>query len=329
MSKIKVYIDAACDILYSSYYIKGFEQLNCKVVFTSKFFGSFKTNNHFLPIVIQNQTKLKKVIIDFGDGEGIDNDAYNWCDYYCKINIKFGDLLTNKKLVSIGPSFGIKLGGFFYTSFLATINYFKARIRVPNLKFFFSNYKATLNRLSIEKYQPEKTNKDYAFFVASIWKNELETNTFRMNFIKACKIIFKNKFEGGFAPRSKGDNLGFDEFVIDSRITLQEYLKNIKSSYFVFNTPAVLKCHGWKLAEYLALGKVIISNEISRELPSKLIDKENIIITDGSEQDIVDKMKYLLENDELYFAISEKSREYYDNFLSPKAVCDFIIKYNV
>ena len=35
---MKVYIDAACDILYSSYYVQGFKELNCKVVFTSKYF---------------------------------------------------------------------------------------------------------------------------------------------------------------------------------------------------------------------------------------------------------------------------------------------------
>ena len=91
-----------------------------------------------------------------------------------------------------------------------------------------------------------------------------------------------------------GDNLGFDEFIINSRVSLREYIKKIKDSLVVFNTPAVLHCHGWKLAEYLALGKVIISTPISRELPEVLIDRRHLLITDGTQNDIEQKINEII-----------------------------------
>lgn len=322
---MKVYIDAACDILYSSYYVQGFKELNCKVVFTSKYFKIFKLNNQFVPIVIRKNNHLYKIIIDFGDGSGIEKSAYEWSDKYFKINCKFGDSYQFDKLISIGPSFGVNPYNRSQIAFFAIFNFVKARKRIIDLRRFFSNYRALTKRLSYDCYTVEKSRMDYIYFTASIWKNEKETNNFRLNFIKSCKAIFDNNFEGGFAPRSNGDNLGFDEFIINSRVSLSEYIKKIKDSLVVFNTPAVLHCHGWKLAEYLALGKVIISTPISRELPEVLIDRRHLLITDGTQNDIEQKINEIISNQTLYNEISSESRKYFDKYLSPKSVCQIII----
>ena len=98
-------------------------------------------------------------------------------------------------------------------------------------------------------------------------------------------------------------------------ISIKDYLKKIKESVVVFNTPAVLKCHGWKLAEYLALGKVIISTPISRELPDSLIDYKHLLLTDGSEEDIEKKVIEIISNPELAKELSSQSKEYFDNHL--------------
>lgn len=321
---MKIYIDAACDVLYASYYIKGFEELKYKIEYNSAYFHMFETNNQFLPIVIQSELSFRKVIIDFGDGTQIDEKAYNWSDVYYKINIQYGDLLKFRKLTSIGPSFGVKFDSNFKLLYLSITNYIKAKNRIPNVKLFFSNYKALMKRLYIEDYNGGESKKEYVFFISSIWKNEVITNNFRLNFIKSCIAIFKNDFEGGFAPRSNGDNFGYDAYVTNSRITLKEYLKNIKKSFVVFNTPAVLHCHGWKMAEYFALGKVIISTSISRELPVKLINNKHFLETDGTQENIQNIINKLLNDEKLYDAISKESKSYYEKFLSPKAVCTFI-----
>jgi hypothetical protein len=62
-------------------------------------------------------------------------------------------------------------------------------------------------------------------------------------------------FEGGFAPRKDKTHFGFDAIVVKKRYDFETYIDKIKQSDLVFNTPAVVNCHGWKLAEFLAMGK--------------------------------------------------------------------------
>lgn len=322
---MRIYVDPACDILYSSYYLFGFKELEFEVIFTSKYFDLFELNNQFLPIVVEKNNQFFRVIIDYGDGANIDQIAYGWSDRYFKINCKYGDLSEFGKLICIGPSFGINIYTKHQLFILGISNFIKARKRIHNVKRFFSNYKALLGRLSYNYYTIKKPRTNYIYFMASIWKNEKETNNFRLNFIKACQAIKGVDFEGGFAPRSNGDNLGYDNFVTNSRISLKEYVNKIKDSEVVFNTPAVLHCHGWKLAEFLALGKVIISTPISRALPEDLVDKKNLLVTDGTQYDIELKIKEIISNPVLSDELSFQARKYFDTYLSPKSVCQIIV----
>lgn len=322
---MKVFVDPACDILYTSYYLYGFKEIGLDVKFSSRFFDIFQFNYQYTPIVVEIDNKFYKIIIDYGDGADIDEKAYNWSDKYFKINCKFDDLTRFEKLQSIGPSFGINIYNWSQLFFYALLNFFKAKNRISNVKYFFSNYKALLKRLPYNRYVVEKPKDNYVFFTASIWKNEQETNFFRLNFIKSCQSLKNLTFEGGFAPRSNGDNLGFDDFVINSRISLNDYLNKLKQSIVVFNTPAVSNCHGWKLAEYLALGKVIISTPISRELPERLIVNKHYLLTDGSVEDITKNIIEVLSNSNLAKELSRESRNYFDKNLSPKATCQLII----
>ncbi len=74
----------------------------------------------------------------------------------------------------------------------------------------------------------------------------------------------------------------FVDFTMASRIPFTEYMTKLKSSLVIFNTPAVFGCHGWKLAEFRALGKAIISTPLTRELPSPLEHGTHVHFVDGS-----------------------------------------------
>ena len=59
-------------------------------------------------------------------------------------------------------------------------------------------------------------------------------------------------------------------------VCMTEWMHKTKMSEVVFNTPAFWECHGWKLGEYLALGKAIISTPLSNDLPYPLEHGKNI-----------------------------------------------------
>lgn len=318
---MKVYIDSACDIHYSSFYIKGLEQCfgRNNLHFKNKPFNELKFNNHFFAFIIKENSIETRIIIDYADSSMIDKIASEWSDIYCKINIDESKNYNTNKLVSIGPSFGINIYTPTRTLFLALMNFLKSRKRIHSLRRFFSNYKAQLKRPKINDYYPCAEQDDYIYFAGSLWKKELKTNTFRANFIKAC-LIKNIKFEGGFAPRTKNDIHGYQDLTMKVRDTMKSFLKKTKKSIVAFNTPAVLDCHGWKLAEYLCYGKAIISTDLSRKLPSKLIDQKHILITDGSQKDIETKLEILINDKKLRSILKENARTYFENELSPEKV---------
>ncbi|SFU18117.1 hypothetical protein SAMN04489724_4769 [Algoriphagus locisalis] len=325
---MKVYIDPSSDILYSSYYIKGIEELFGKknIKFSNNYFRDFKHNNHFFALVLKSKDAERKIIIDFADSEEVDIIALNWADTYAKINKSDIAYPSPEKIIAIGPSFGIHIYSFFKTGYMAISNYLKASSRIPNKRRFFSDYKAQLNRMSIDEYYPNKNVNNYVFFASSLWKKEKKTNDFRANFIKACIENPDIEFDGGFAPRPRKDVPGYDEITVTTRYSITEYLGNMKKSSIAFNTPAVLDCHGWKLGEFLCFGKAIISTPLSRKLPKALQDRKHLLFTDGSQDDIQEKIKNIIVNPELLTELKNNARKYYEEELSPKKVIERITK---
>ncbi|NLP59436.1 glycosyltransferase [Lutibacter sp. B1] len=322
---MKIYIDSGCDIHYSSFYIKGLEQIfgSKNLYFKNKPFSDFKFNNHFFAFIIKDNLINRRIIIDYADSSLIDSKALTWSDFYCKINIDENIQYNTTKLVSIGPSFGIKIYSPSKTLFLAILNFIKSRKRIDNIKRFFSNYKAQLYRPKINDYYPNYEQDNYIFFAGSLWKKEIKTNKYRANFIKAC-LTKRINFEGGFAPRTKNDIKGFEDLTMKSRETMESFMRKTKKSIIAFNTPAVLDCHGWKLAEFLCFGKAIISTDLSRQLPSELVDKKHIILTNGTQEDIEEKIETLITDKKLRSILKENSRKYFEQELSPDKVIEKI-----
>lgn len=322
---MKVYIDASSDIQYASYYIYGLYEVFGKqnVRFSSRYFKSFKHDNHFFAFVITKGTSQKKVIVDFTDDSSIDSTALQWADVYGKINLEISKTPHNK-IVSIGPSFGIRIYSLVETIWFAFSNLLKSYSRIPNKRKFLSNYKAQFKRPKLSDYSLKPPKKNYIFFMASLWKKESETNKFRANFIKSCKANTNIEFEGGFAPRTKKDIEGFEDLTTEARIDMMTYLENIKASLLVFNTPAVASCHGWKLAEYLCLGKAIISTPLTRQLPKQLESGLDVIYTTGTIEDLTETVNKIFTQPLLRQELELRAYAYYNMFLAPKKVIELL-----
>jgi len=318
---MKVLIDSSCDIQYSSFYIYGLYQVYGRknVTFSSQYFKKFKHNNHFFAFVVIDGKNTKKVIIDYTDSSKIVSEALQWCDVYGKINLDKSKEHINK-IIAIGPSFGIQIYSFIETIWVVFTNFLRAYKRIPNKKKFLSDYKAQYKRPKFSDYSSERTKANYVFFMASLWKQENTVNNYRANFIKSCRANKRIEFEGGFAPRTKNDIEGFEGLTSNSRMPMNDYLIKLKQSVIAFNTTAVKKCHGWKLAEYLCLGKAIISTPLTRVLPDALKDQVQLLFTDGSIEDITNKVNEVVFNTKLRQQLELNSKTYFEHYLAPKQI---------
>lgn len=313
-----VYVYALCDVFYDSFYLKGIKEVYKSYKFNVNKFPKFKQDT-FAAILIEKGFE-KKIIIDSNDGTKYNLEALEWCDVYGKVNYNSKDIPSEfkHKIIPIGPSFGIKIWNLFETLFLAAFNTIRFYKSINNKRTFVANYWRQYNRLRLKCYESKKSKHNYVFFTSSIWKNESKTNELRAAFIKACASNDKIQFEGGFAPRNDGNNLGFDAIVIPERYQFKNYLEKLKQSSFVFNTPAVLLCHGWKLAEYLALGKAIISTEHSNKLPVELEDYKHVLYANKDNLD--EKINLILDNKLMKQELEINSKDYFNKILSPSVV---------
>lgn len=322
--KTTVIIYGLCNVYYDSFYIEALKNKYSKVFFSTDKFPEF-IQNTFAYILIENQNETK-VIIDSRDTSEIYQEGLLWSDKYGKINYNTNTSNSDsKKIIPIGPSFGIQTWGFCQTLFLAVRNSIKFRNKITNRKDYIANYWRQYRRLPLSSYHFKNSDNNYVFFMSSIWKKEKKTNLFRSVFIRECLICPEIKFDGGFAPRKDKNNLGFDDILYPNRIALKEYITKTHNSAFVFNTPAVLECHGWKLGEFLALGKAIISTQHINSLPAPLEDNFHILYA-NDEMDIKVKINTLISDLDLKRQLEINSRKYFDENLHPKIIIEKLVK---
>jgi hypothetical protein len=159
---MKVIIDSRCRILYASFYIKGLYYLyGAKhVSFSLKYFKHLHLrescySHYFAFVLIENKKVTRKIVIDYWDKSNISDEAYGWCDVYAKINFDKAHTSTEyyAKILSIPPSFGIKLWDKKTTLFYAINNLMKSFFCLPvEIRKFLGCYKILVHRPRIEEY---------------------------------------------------------------------------------------------------------------------------------------------------------------------------------
>jgi glycosyltransferase involved in cell wall biosynthesis len=197
-----------------------------------------------------------------------------------------------------------------------------------DFKNFMSGYLGR-NRLPIEHYEPfGDLVENYFFFISTLWthKNCVEhTNPWRHLYMTIIRDELKEMiFEGGFFSTSYNEETEkYSSFVLNDRIPISDYLKKTRMSAAVFNTPAVHMCHGWKLAEYMALGKAIISTPIINATPAELVHGVHLHIIE-SRDEMKEAILLINNNTEYRKKLEQGAYNYYKSYLSPEACINII-----
>lgn len=340
---MRVYIDSRSVINYASYYIQGlYDYYGRKNVrFSSKYFSDLDDmgiNIILAFVTVSDNKEIKRYIVDARDLSDVIEGAYRWTDVYAKINVNsltFPELDT--KGVNITPSFAIRIWNPLDLILNLCSNFVKARIYKnrfsPNIhiqpKAWIKNYLSLLKRQRLSDYlkkTDKRENENYVFFISTLWNNATELNLYRQKYTLACVENKNIEFAGGFftknsidVPQDIPENLMFRRYYSN-----KDYLENMKKSIFVFNTPAVHDCHGWKLGEFLCLGKAIISTPLKNNLPYPLIDGANIYFV-KNEKDIEDAINRLVIDKSLRYKLEENAQRYFQQYASPIKVIEQIL----
>lgn len=314
------------------YDIKPFRSLSCRTV---------DEYSMGCPMIFCLEDMSRKVFIDTDDRNVIREDCYAWADLYAKINVEKDDLKRYNKLFAIGPGFGIKelnvlrLLSLFLQNMLRSRRETAVPINIYLRDYFYPIFK----RETYSLYESEEvTNEEYVFHASTLWygsKADSTTNKYRGDFLICCKNL-GIKIDGGLyyidnpvVLKEYPDYVKYlqlyKDFLITRRISMKEYIKKTKRSFVVFNTPSVGGCHGWKLAEYLCMGKAIISTPLTREMPGcGLVHGENIHIVNSNEE-LHDAIKKIQNNPDYRRKLEKGAKLYFEEYLSPTSVVQRIL----
>lgn len=326
--KVKVIIDKKCDIVYASFYILGLRDLyGAKNVRFEDFALNANTCDN-LCFVIQKENQEKRYAISLSDGYQVNEKVYTWSDVYGSVNANFSKTPQefHDKLVPLCPSFGIRIWNMPQTVFHAMKNVSGTKF---SMRKFFGKYKRQLDRKTYEDYlSPCLLSRDdnYIFFLSTLWyndewnRNDEGVNARRARFIRASREVEEVVFEGGLV--SQGKDRSSEELFCDclcDGVPLKDWLDKTKQSALVFNTPAFWGCHGWKLGEYLAMGKCIVSTRLSNDLPKALEHGNNIHFVEDNQEAIREAVHYIIKNPNYRMKLEQGARAYWEKYGSPVA----------
>lgn len=315
--------------LYHGYYLQGVLEIfgPKSFRFTRRGFPEFREcglSFRWLP-------EGRRFYIDASDWDGYDETALEWADVYAKVNVNENRTpgRHTSRVLTIGPSFGVRFPNgccllLKRLQFFATRGGMSGRKKCRRIK---EDRRRALHRPSISVYAVGDVEPDYIFHLSSVWAPEDPCNGARIKFIMAASSFPGIRFEGGFAPPARKDAAECDPYVIRRALPISEYLEKTKRSVVVFNTPSVLNCHGWKLPEYLALGKAIISTPLSRTLPAPLVHKKHLHIVEGDVRDLREAISKIRDDPSYRKHLEENARRYFLDWLHPKRVIEKILAF--
>jgi glycosyltransferase involved in cell wall biosynthesis len=309
---------------YYNYYLEGIRQLfpYRELIIDGGPFNGWVGPRDGMAVIVGGAHSLRMYFQASDVGE-IYRRELRWADAYGVVNLNPVDLeelpyRQARKVVPLGPSFGIKaLGGL--NAVVAAVKDLPKAVREGLPRHSWRRYvgerRGQARRLELSEYGTSEPDPDYVFFASRWWPDSEEAlNATRLRFVEACLDNPAVRFEGGFnGARIAGLP---EELSFKRRYSTEEYISRIRRSALVFNTPAVHGCHGWKLGEYLAMGKAILSLPLSWDMPAPLRHGEEVhYVADAASID--DAVTALMSDREYREHIGRGARRYWDDHLAP------------
>jgi hypothetical protein len=282
-------------------------------------------DNKPLAFVLRSGNAERNVYVAADDMPDLDPAALEWAHVYGKVNLDRALVPSEyePKVVPIGPSHALRLWSLATSAVMARRTERAGGRLVGRRAHYRQFYLQTSRRLGHDAYDPGTADGAYVFYNGWLWAKHAEANGPRAEFMRACMELAPDiRFEGGFTPRRRDDVPGFADVVSERRYTLPEYLERIKRSAVVFNNPAAHHCLGWKLAEFLRLGKAIVTLPLSRAMPAPFVHGEQAHVVDGSREGIKDAVRTITGDAEYRHHLEQGARAYYLAHLTPERVLD-------
>jgi hypothetical protein len=178
------------------------------------------------------------------------------------------------------------------------------------------------------EYYPLKAAKNRILFLTRVWDPEKapseagrelrhRLNKTRTECIQACKKEYGDLFTGGLFMEEYAKKNYASLAMPGSFTNKSSYLQSVKDHTICIATTGLSNSIGWKLGEYVAASKVIVSEPLNFVLPGNFEQGKNFFEFENSEQ-LLKQINFLLTNPEVIVETMRNNYYYYNNFVKPE-----------
>ncbi|WNR43798.1 glycosyltransferase family 1 protein [Paenibacillus roseipurpureus] len=175
-----------------------------------------------------------------------------------------------------------------------------------------------------EDQPKEQTGEPRILFATRTWSEEVddlsmeETKVIddrRAQCIRELRNHFGPRFIGGFSQREYARKHYSDCLLDDSKTNRTHFMKLVKESDICLATMGLFGSNGWKLGEYVAASKGIVSERLRYQVPGFKSNDHYLEFTDVEE--CVKQTIELASNPALLLQMKRNNYNYYHAFLRP------------
>jgi hypothetical protein len=288
-------------------------------------------------IIVNNQIAL---FYDMHDSWEIDEQELINCNHYFKLMYNREKLRiygsTIEKIHPLGLNFwnvsdtfdpyylkrslGVKI------DFKTRMSYFFYLLPI----FDFLGYTVRLSKLQM---LPNIFEKPKIFFLVKAFdpdqildhtpdkiEERKEINKTRAKMIKLLREEFGNNFIGGFAHSAYAKKAYKEYLIPDVKLTRRNnYMKTMRNCSICIATTGLHGSLGWKIAEYTATGRAIVSEKLNYEVTEEFKKNQNYLEF-STPQECLEQVKLLYNNDKLRSSMMLQNIEYYSKYVRPDQI---------
>lgn len=327
---------------YAWFYILGFRELlgPGHVTWSTRWRrelppAGVHSHDQYVAMVLHLGGRSRRVIVDYRDLVAFDEVAYDWSDLYCKVNLDSGDT-GRPKVMPLGPGFGVGPSPHerapVRTLMMGAAAHLADRrdgpgAHSPSAAKVLRDVARWQTLPALGAYRARPAGSDQVFYAASLWGDAASmpsTDPERAAFMRAARASYGEGFRGGFVGGSPADRARYPDLLLDHPVRRRNWIDLTASSSMSFNNPAVWGCLGWKLGQYLALGKAVISTRLENVLPEPLEHGRNVHLV-GDVEEIPAAIEHIRTDDDYRLGLERGALSYWRRWLAPRVVAARIL----
>lgn len=147
-------------------------------------------------------------------------------------------------------------------------------------------------------------------------RDRIMINEYRAKCIRVLRKSFGERFIGGFSPSPHSVRYYPDLVISDKSCAKKNYLALVRNSGICLATTGLHQSIGWKMGEYVAFSKCIVSEPLIYKVPGDFLAGRNYLEF-ASADDCVEQVDRLLTDRELRSEMAHYNWLYYQQHLRP------------